>query len=503
MLIQPQEAKALSARLSEPRTYGHFIGGQWVEGASGELIDLINPATGQILAHIQAGDARDVDRAVEAAYAAFPAWSRSAPGKRQQLLLGIAARLRARALEYGMMETLNNGKTITEAAGRDIPGAAEQFEFFAGAAFHIRGDVADFSDAMTITHREAIGVVAQITPWNVPLRMAAQKLAPALAAGCTIVLKPAETVCMSVLELFKDIADILPPGVVNVVTGYGAVVGEPLVTHPKVRKVSFTGSRATARKIMQYASHNIIPQTMELGGKSANIVCEDADLDAAAESIVLTTVSNKGEVCLAGSRVFAHETIRDALVDKVVALLGRVKQGDPTDPAMTLGAQANSVQYQRVLDYIELGKSEGATAVTGGGAARIEGLEDGFFVQPTIFVDVRNDMRIAQEEVFGPVTDVLTWSDEAEMLSAVNDTVYGLGGGLWTRDLNRAHRVSRAMETGTVWVNRYYNFRAGQPIGGYKQSGFGRECALETLDHYTHTKSVVLNLREGPVGLFP
>jgi acyl-CoA reductase-like NAD-dependent aldehyde dehydrogenase len=500
--IEFNETRQLAKRLSEVKTYGHFIDGQWVEGHSGETIALSNPATRQTLAHIQSGDAVDAGRAVDAAYAAFPKWSNSAPGQRQAILRAIADRLRARHLDYAMMETLNNGKTISEAFTHDISGAIGLFEFYAGTPFQMHGEVMDFADATMLVHREPIGVVAQIIPWNVPLMMAALKLAPALAAGCTVVLKPAETVCLSVLEFVKDIADLLPKGVLNVVTGYGHVLGEPLVTNPKVRKVAFTGSRATAQKIMGYASANIIPQTLDLGGKSANIVCEDADLDAAAESVVITTIFNKGEVCLAGTRVFVHKKVQDAFLEKLQRLFASVKQGDPTDPSTQLGAQSSKAQFDRVLSYIDLGRSEGATTITGGKAATVKGFEDGLFIEPTLFTNVRNEMQIAQEEIFGPVTDIFTWDDEAEMLRQVNDNPYGLGGGLWTRDLTRAHRVTRAMETGMIWVNRYYNFKPGQPIGGYKQSGFGREGAMETLNHYLVSKSVVINLNEGALGAF-
>jgi acyl-CoA reductase-like NAD-dependent aldehyde dehydrogenase len=478
------------------KTYGHFINGEWVESNSGETIDLCNPATGALLARTQSGDAVDVDRAVTAAAVAFPAWSASSPIHRQFVLREIAARIVARHLDYAMMETLNNGKTITESFIHDIAGAMGVFEYYAGAAFHLHGQVSDFAGTTQITHREPIGVVAQIIPWNVPLMMTALKLAPALAAGCTVVLKPAETVCMSVLEFIADIADLIPRGVVNVVTGYGAVVGEPLVSHPKVRKVAFTGSRATAQKIMTYAAVNIIPQTFELGGKSANIVCDDADVAAAAESAVMTTVFNKGEVCFAGTRVFVHRSVYDEFTDEVQRLVSEVKQGDPTDPDTTLGAQSSRAQYDKVLAYIDLGRSEGAHTLTGGRPAQVEGLPNGLFIEPTFFTDVRNAMKIAQEEIFGPVTDILVWDDEDDMIGDVNDSIYGLAGGLWTRDLARAHRISRAMQTGTVWVNRYYNFQFGQGVGGYKQSGFGREGTLDTLDHYTITKNVVINLDE-------
>ena len=491
-----EHTREAAARLATTTSYGQFIAGEWVEGDAGETIALENPATRQVLAHIQSGNAADVDRAVKAAAAAFPKWSRSSPSQRQALLRAIAQRIRDRQFDYAMMESLNNGKPIADAFTHDIVGAIGQFEYFAGTAFHIHGQTYDFADATVLVHREPIGVVAQIIPWNVPLLMAAFKLAPALAAGCTVVLKPAEVACWSVMEFIKDIADLVPPGVVNVVTGYGHAVGEALVTHPQVRKVAFTGSRPTAQKIMGYASANIIPQTMELGGKSANIVCEDADIEAAAQSAVITTVFNKGEVCVAGSRVFVHEKAEDAFLEAFRRRLSAVRQGDPLHPATQLGAMASKAQFDKVRGYQQLGPEEGARAILGGGAAAIEGLPDGYFIQPTIFTDVRNDMRIAQEEIFGPVTSVIRWKDEEEMLKLVNGVEYGLAGGLWTRDLTRAHRIARAMETGIVWINRYYNFKPGMPGGGYKQSGFGREGSMVTLDHYTLTKSVVINLEE-------
>ena len=496
------DTKALAKRLSEPKTYGHFIDGAWVDGASGEKIALSNPATGQHLGYIQAGNATDVDRAVNAAHRAFPKWAKVGPSERQSILREIVQRMKRRHLDYAMMESLNNGKTITEAHGHDIAGAIGLFDFYSGAPFQLHGEVHDYADSMMLVHKEPIGVVAQIIPWNVPLLMAAMKLAPALAAGCTVVLKPAETVCISVLEFVNDIADLLPPGVVNIVTGYGQAVGEPLVSHPKVRKVAFTGSRPTAQKIVQYASINLIPQSLELGGKSANIVCEDADIEASAESAVITTIFNKGEVCLAGSRVFVHDKVADAFTARFKEMLEGVRQGDPTDPATGMGAQASKVQFDKVRSYLELARREGATAITGGEEAAIAGHKGGFFVKPTIYTNVRNDMRIAQEEIFGPVTCIMRWNDENEMLQQANDSIYGLGGGIWTRNLTRAHRMARALETGTVWINRYYNFKPGLPIGGFKQSGYGREQCMETLQHYLVSKGVVVNLEEGPLGKF-
>lgn len=482
--------------------YGHFIGGEWVEGASGKTIDLLNPATGQRLSRIQAGNAVDAERAVQAAARAFTTWGHSTPGQRQELLLELARRLKARMQDFALLETLNNGKPIREALHFDLPTTISQFELFAGAAFHLHGQSLDYPDAIGIVHREPYGVVAQIIPWNVPLVMMATKIAPALAAGNTIVLKPAETVCLSVLEFFREVADVLPPGVVNVVTGYGADVGEALVSHPLVRKVAFTGSIATARRIMGYAATNVIPQTLELGGKSAHIVCDDADIDAAVEAAALSTIFNKGEVCIAGTRLMLHERIRDEFLEKLARTLDTVKQGDPTDPATQIGAQASVMQRDKVLSYIDIGLQEGAKVYRGGKRASGPGLDEGNFIEPTILVDVDNSMRVAQEEIFGPVTCAITWKDDDEVLRLANDSSYGLAGGLWTRNLTRAHRISRAMQTGTVWVNRYFNLKPGMPLGGYKQSGFGREFCFDILNHYTLTKSVVINLEEGPLGLF-
>ena len=482
--------------------YGHYIGGEWVSGDSGKTIDLINPANGQVLTKIQAGNAKDIERAVAAAKAAFPKWSQSLASERQEILIEIARRLKARHSDYATFETLNNGKPIRESMYFDMPQAISQFELFAGAAYGLHGQTFDYPDAVGIVHREALGVCAQIIPWNVPMLMMACKVAPALASGNTVVLKPAETVCLSVIEFFMEMADLLPPGVINVVTGYGADVGEALVTHPDVVKVAFTGSVATARRIMQYASVNIIPQTLELGGKSAHIVCADADIDAAVESATMSTVLNKGEVCLAGSRLFLHQSIQDEFLAKFKAALEGIRQGDPLDMATQLGAQASRMQMDKVESYLKLATEEGADVLTGGTRADRAELASGHFVKPTVFTNVNNTMRIAQEEIFGPVTSVITWSDEDDMMKQANATTYGLAGGIWTKDLARAHRMARKLETGTIWINRYYNLKANMPLGGYKQSGFGREFSHEVLNHYTQTKSVVVNLQEGRTGMF-
>ena len=482
--------------------YGHYIRGEWVPGSSGRTIGLRNPATGAVLARIQAGTSEDVRRAVDAASDAFPSWSRTTPSERQAILIEMARRMRADLEYYAQLEMLNNGKPITEARYVDIPNAVEQFELFAGAAWRLHGESLTTPGGVGIVHREPMGVVAQIIPWNVPMIMMAAKVAPALAAGNTVVLKPSEIVCLSVLEFFTRMADLLPPGVVNVVTGYGPDVGESLVTDPRVRKVAFTGSRPTARTLMRYASVNIIPQTMELGGKSANIVCEDANIAAAAEGAAMSMIFNKGEVCMAGSRILVHRSVRDEFVETLQRYLSRVRIGDPAAAETQLGAMASDTQMRKVMSYLELGPQEGATTLTGGKAAAVAGLENGHFIEPTVFTDVGNTMRIAQEEIFGPVATVQSWSDEAEMIAVANDSVYGLSGGLWTRDLSRAHRIAQALETGTVWVNKYYNFVGNMPLGGYKQSGFGREFSDEVLAHYTLTKSVVIDLDGGYQGTF-
>lgn len=486
------QLKSAEAEYGIKAEYGHFIGGEWVSGDSGKTIDLINPSNGRVLTKIQAGNGKDIERAVAAAKAAFPKWSQSLPNERQDILIEIARRLKARHSHYATLETLNNGKPMRESMYFDMPQAIGQFELFAGAAYGIHGQTLDYPDAIGIVHREPLGVCAQIIPWNVPLLMMACKIAPALASGNTVVLKPAETVCLSVIEFFMEMADLLPPGVVNVVTGYGTDVGEALVTHPDVAKVAFTGSVATARRIMQFASANIIPQTLELGGKSAHIICADADIDAAVESATMSTVLNKGEVCLAGSRLFLHRSIEEEFLAKFKAALEGIRQGDPLDMATQLGAQASKMQMDKVESYLRLATEEGAEVLTGGTRSDSADLASGHFVKPTIFTNVKNTMRIAQEEIFGPVLTVIAHDGDNDAVRIANDSIYGLAGAVHSADRERAISVARRLRAGTVNVNSGNAFDADAPFGGYKQSGIGREMGIEGFEEYLQTKTVGL-----------
>jgi acyl-CoA reductase-like NAD-dependent aldehyde dehydrogenase len=475
--------------------YGHFIGGEWVASESKETFEVINPATGEVLARVQSGDERDVDKAVAAARRALESWGKTAAADRAQVLLEIAHRLERRKEEFALMEALDVGKPIREPLFFDIPFCVDHYRYFAAAARMLGGETMRVGDDLVMIEYEPIGVCAQIIPWNAPLSMVALKLAPALAAGNTVVLKPAEQACLSVLEFVKEISDLVPPGTINVVTGFGPTAGAPLARHPGVNKIAFTGETVTGRLIIQYSSENIVPVTLELGGKSPFIVFPDADVDQAVEALALNLCVQAGQMCAQGSRVFVHEDIYDTFVEKAVERVRRIRMGDPTDLQTELGPLISAEQREKVLNYIEIGKGEGARLLCGGGRPRGELFDRGFYVEPTLFGDVNNSMRIAQEEIFGPVLGILRWRDYEQMIQQANDVIYGLAAGVWTNDLRRAHETARRLQAGMVWINCYFHFKSGAPIGGYKKSGFGREAGLETLKyHYSQTKSMVVAL---------
>lgn len=485
------------------KEYQHFINGSWQKSGSGKTLDVMNPAKGEVLTRVQAGDARDVDAAVAAARDAFVSWGKTSPMERQGVLLEIAHRIEKRAKDYAAWESQNVGKPIRESSFIDVPFAVDHFRYFAGVLRNLQGTTQSFDPSMLhLTLREPLGVVGHILPWNFPLLLLAWKLAPSLAAGNTVVMKPAEQTPVNALELAYDLRDLLPPGVFNVITGYGPDAGAPLASHPGVRKLSFTGETTTGRLILQYASENIVPATMELGGKSPHIIFPDANVERAIEGVLIGIYLNQGQVCSAGSRLFVHDAIYDSFMEKLIAKVKGIKIGDPMKEDTQLGAVVSREQMEKVLSYIEIGKKEGATVLCGGTRITEPGLANGYFVAPTILGNVKNKMRVAQEEIFGPVVAVIRWNDFDTMIAEANDIAYGLGAGLWTENLPLAMKTAHALQSGTVWINTYNALAAGAPFGGYKKSGFGRECAFETLMHYTQTKSVFVCTAEKPMGLY-
>ncbi len=471
-----------------------YIDGQWVPAAAGATFKTINPATEETLTEVAEGRAEDIDRAVGAARRAFAggAWPKLSPAERGRMLWAIGDRIDGHAEELARLETLDSGKTITEAARVDVPMAADCFRYFAGWATKLEGaTVPARAGLFNYTLREPLGVIGQIIPWNFPLLLAAWKLAPALAAGNTVVLKPAEQTPLTALRLAAIAAEAgLAPGVLNVVTGFGPGAGAALVDHPGVDKIAFTGSTAVGQEIMRRASATLKRLTLELGGKSPNVVFADADIDAATRGAMNGIFFNKGEVCTAGSRLFVEEPLHDAFIERLGAQTAKLQQGDPLDPKTRLGPQVSEAQMGRVLSYVERGVAEGARLVCGG--ARAPGR--GYFVRPTIFDEVRNDMTIAREEIFGPVLSVIRFKDIEEVVRAANASAYGLAAGVWTRDIKKAHRTARALQAGTVWINTYGLYDSAMPFGGTKMSGFGRELGQCGLHEYTQTKSVWVDL---------
>ena len=488
--------------------YDNFIGGKFVPPVKGVYFDVLTPINGQRYTQAARSTAEDIDLALDAAHAAAGAWGRTPAAERAQVLLKIADRLEANLELLAYAETVDNGKPIRETLNADLPLTIDHFRYFAGCVRAQEGALSNIDEHTVAYHiQEPLGVVGQIIPWNFPILMAAWKIAPALGAGNCVVLKPAESTPISILIMAELIADLLPPGVLNIVNGLGREAGLPLATSKRIAKIAFTGSTATGRVIAQAAASNLIPATLELGGKSPNIFfadimeCDDGYLDKAIEGLVLFAF-NQGEVCTCPSRALIQESIYDKFMVRVLARVAAIKQGNPLDTETMLGAQASELQLNKILAYLELGKKEGAQVLAGGQQAKVSSdLAGGYYVQPTLFKG-HNKMRIFQEEIFGPVLAITTFKDEAEALALANDTIYGLGAGVWTRNGNRAYRMGRAIKAGRVWTNCYHAYPAHAAFGGYKESGIGRETHKAMLDHYQQTKNLLVSYSEKKLGFF-
>ncbi|MET3353544.1 aldehyde dehydrogenase [Xanthobacter autotrophicus] len=488
--------------------YGNFIGGAFVEPVNGRYFENISPITGKVICEVPRSDEADIERALDAAHAAKKAWGRTSAAERALALLKIADRMEANLDLLARAETWDNGKPIRETTAADIPLAIDHFRYFAACVRAQEGALSEIDhDTIAYHYHEPLGVVGQIIPWNFPILMAVWKLAPALAAGNCVVLKPAEQTPASILVLAELIGDLLPAGVLNIVNGFGLEAGKPLASSTRIAKIAFTGETGTGRLIMGYASQNLIPVTLELGGKSPNIFFEDVAahdddfLDKAVEGFVMFAL-NQGEVCTCPSRALVQESMFDRFMEKALARVAAIKQGSPLDPSTMLGAQASSEQMHKILSYIDIGRAEGAEVLAGGERNLLDGdLADGFYVKPTVFLGT-NNMRIFQEEIFGPVVSVTTFKDEEEALSIANDTLFGLGAGVWTRDGSRAYRMGREIQAGRVWTNCYHAYPAHAAFGGYKQSGIGRETHKMMLDHYQQTKNLLVSYSPKKLGFF-
>ncbi|MEA2176154.1 MAG: aldehyde dehydrogenase [Blastocatellia bacterium] len=489
-----------------PRKYQLFIDGKWVDAESGKTFTTPNPATGETLAEVAEGDKADIDKAVEAARRAFEGkWSKISARERGRIIYKLSQLIEQHAQELAELETADNGKPIRESMYVDLPQVIENFEYFAGYATKIEGETIPVSGQMlNYTLREPLGVCGQIIPWNFPLLMAAWKLAPALAAGNTIVLKPAEQTPVTALELGKLIQEAgFPDGVINIVPGYGESAGAALASHPGIDKIAFTGSTEVGKIIARAAADNLTKVSLELGGKAPNIIFADADIEQAVNGAMMGIFFNQGQVCCAGSRIFLEESIREEFLTRFKEKAGKIKVGDPMDKATLMGPQVSQEQLDRIKGYVDIAREEGATVFAGGEQPQLEeAFQKGYFFQPTIFCDVDNRMRVAQEEIFGPVSSVITFKDENDLLKQANDTIYGLSAGIWTKDITRAHRFAKEVKAGVVWINTFNMFNAAAPFGGYKQSGYGREMGKHALELYTHVKSVWVDLSGKPIGWF-
>ena len=488
--------------------YDNFINGEFVAPVNGKYFDNVSPVDGKVFTKAARSSEEDVNLALDAAHAAFPAWSTTSATERSNMLLKIAQVMEDNFEYLATLETIDNGKPIREARAADIPYCIDHFRYFAGVIRADEGTISEHDkDTVSIALHEPVGVVGEIIPWNFPLLMLAWKVAPALAAGCTAVVKPAEQTPTSVMCFMELIKDVLPKGVLNIVTGFGAEAGEALATSNRVAKLSFTGSTETGRKVMHNAAENIIPLTLELGGKSPNVFFssvadqDDNFFDKAIEGALMFAL-NQGEICTSPSRILVQEDIADKFIEKMQERLAAVKTGHPLDPETMIGSQVSKAQFEKIMNYIKIGREEGAEVLAGGEAGNYEGeIKDGYYIQPTVLKG-KNDMRVFQEEIFGPVVSLTTFKTVEEAIEIANDTTYGLGAGVWSRDAHELYQVPRAIQAGRVWVNQYHTYPAHAPFGGVKESGFGRENHKMALDHYRVVKNMLISYSKDAVGLF-